>query len=50
MMEIIVTILFVLWVLGLLSQTSVGGAIHVLLVMAIFIFLVRVAQRRKAWH
>lgn len=50
MIEIIIVSLFFLWVIGLLSETAMGGAIHVLLIMAVFIFLMRVAQRQKAWH
>jgi len=37
----------VLWVLGLVSSYTMGGFIHILLVVAIIILLVRVIQGRK---
>jgi hypothetical protein len=43
----IVIILLVLWVLGLVSSYTMGGLIHVLLVIAIIVLLVRVIQGRK---
>ena len=43
----IVIILLVLWVLGLVSSYTMGGLVHVLLVIAIIVILVRVIQGRK---
>jgi hypothetical protein len=43
----IALILIVLWVLGLVSSYTMGGLIHVLLVIAIVVILVRVIQGRK---
>jgi len=43
----IVIILLALWVLGLVSSYTMGGLIHVLLVIAIIVILVRVIQGRK---
>lgn len=43
----IVVILLVLWVLGLVSSYTMGGLIHVLLVVAIVVVLLRVIQGRK---
>jgi hypothetical protein len=43
----IVIILIVLWALGLVTSYTMGGLIHVLLVIAIIIVLVRVIQGRK---
>lgn len=40
-------ILLVLWVLGLVSSYTIGGFIHVLLIVAIVLFLVRVIQGRR---
>lgn len=48
MLMTIVIILIVLWALGLVTSTTMGGLIHVLLVLAIIIVLVRVIQGRKA--
>lgn len=42
MLNTIVILLIVLWLLGLLTSTSMGGLIHILLVVAIIIVLVRV--------
>jgi hypothetical protein len=44
----IAVILIVLWLLGLVSSTTMGGFVHVLLVIAIVIVLVRVISGRKA--
>jgi hypothetical protein len=43
----IAVILLVLWVLGLVTSTTMGGFIHVLLVLAIIVVLVRVIQGRR---
>ncbi len=42
----IAVVLLVLWVLGLVSATTMGGFIHVLLVIAVVLILVRVIQGR----
>ncbi|MDD5365431.1 MAG: lmo0937 family membrane protein [Gallionellaceae bacterium] len=47
MLETIVVILLILWVLGLVSSYTMGGLIHVLLVIAIIVILVRVIQGRR---
>lgn len=43
----IVIILLVLWALGMLTSYTLGGLIHILLVVAIVVFLVRIIQGRK---
>jgi hypothetical protein len=48
MLETIAVILIVLWLLGLVSSYTMGGVIHILLVMAIVVILVRVVQGRRA--
>ena len=48
MLTIIAVVLVVLWLLGLLSSYTMGGFIHVLLVIAIVAVLVRVIQGRRA--
>ena len=40
-------ILFVLWLLGLVSSYTLGGWIHILLVFAIIIILVRLISGRR---
>lgn len=44
MLWTIAVILLVLWLLGLVTGTTIGGFIHVLLVIAIIIVLIRVIQ------
>jgi Family of unknown function (DUF5670) len=46
-LETIAVILIVLWLLGMVSSYTMGGFIHILLVVAIVIFLVRIIQGRK---
>ena len=48
MLWTIAVILLVLWVLGLVSSTTLGGFIHVLLVVALVVFLVGIIQGRRA--
>jgi uncharacterized membrane protein len=40
-------ILLILWLLGLVTSHTMGGFIHILLVIAIVVVLVRVIQGRK---
>jgi hypothetical protein len=47
MLWTIAVILLVLWALGLVTATTMGGFIHVLLVLAIVMVLVRVIQGRR---
>jgi hypothetical protein len=47
MLYTIAVILIVLWLLGLVSGTTMGGFIHVLLVIAIVMVLVNLIAGRK---
>lgn len=47
MLWTIAVILLVLWLLGLVSSYTLGGLIHVLLVIAIVMVLVRLIQGRR---
>jgi len=47
MLFTIAIILLVLWGLGLVTGTAIGGFIHVLLVIAIIMVLIRVIQGRR---
>jgi hypothetical protein len=47
MLWTIAVILIVLWLLGLVSSYTMGGFIHVLLVIAIVVILINVIQGRK---
>ena len=40
-------ILLVLWVLGMVSSYTIGGLIHILLVVAVIVLLVRLIQGRR---
>ena len=48
MLWTIAVVLLVLWALGMVSAYTMGGLIHVLLVVAIVAVLVRVIQGRRA--
>lgn len=47
MLWTICMILVVLWLLGLVTSYTMGGLIHILLVIAIIVVLVRIIQGRK---
>ena len=47
MLWTICVILLVLWLLGMVTSYTMGGFIHVLLVIAIVIVLIRVIQGRR---
>jgi Na+/H+ antiporter NhaC len=47
MLWTIAVILFVLWALGLVTSYTIGGYIHILLVLAVIVVLVRVIQGRR---
>lgn len=47
MLETIAVILLILWVLGLVTAHTMGGLIHVLLVVAIVVVLIRLIQGRR---
>jgi len=47
MLMTIAIILLILWVLGLVSSYTMGGLIHILLVVAIVVILVQFIQGRR---
>lgn len=47
MLETIAVLLLILWALGLVSSYTMGGLIHLLLVVAIAVVLIRVIQGRR---
>jgi len=47
LLETLAVILIVLWILGLVTSYTLGGFIHVLLVVAIVVIVVRVIQGRR---
>lgn len=48
MLYTIVVILLVLWVLGLVTSYTLGGALHILLVIAVVVLLVNFFRGRKS--
>lgn len=47
MLETVAILLIILWALGMVTSYTLGGFIHVLLVIAIVVVLVRVISGRK---
>ena len=47
MLETLAVVLLVLWLLGFVSSYTMGGLIHILLVIAVVMILVRVIQGRR---
>jgi hypothetical protein len=49
MLGTILVVLLVLWLLGVVSAYTLGGYIHILLLVAIAVILIRVIQGRKVF-
>lgn len=47
MLETIAIILVVLWLLGMVTSYTLGGFLHILLVIAVIVILVRVISGRR---
>jgi len=47
MLTTVLVLLIVLWLLGMVSSYTLGGFIHLLLVLAIAVVLIRVIQGRR---
>lgn len=47
MLITIATLLLILWVFGLVTSYTLGGFIHLLLIIAIIVFLIRIIQGRN---
>ena len=47
MLQTIAIVLIVLWLLGMVSSYTMGGFIHLLLILAIAVVLIRVIQGRN---
>lgn len=47
MLGTLIAVLLILWVLGLVTSYTMGGLIHVLLVVAIVVVLLRIIQGRR---
>ena len=49
MLWTIFLILLIMWALGLLTSYTMGGFVHILLVIALVILVVNLMQGRRAW-
>ncbi len=47
MLETLIVVLVVLWLLGMVSSYTVGGFIHILLVIAVVVLLLRMIRGRR---
>lgn len=47
MLETIIVLLVILWLLGLVTSTTMGGFIHILLVIAVIVLIFRVISGRR---
>jgi len=47
MLLTIAVALFILWLVGMISATTLGGFIHLLLVLAVIVVLIRIIQGRQ---
>ncbi len=47
MLEFILVLLVVMWLLGMVSSYTLGGFLHLLLVLAVAVFLIRIIQGRR---
>jgi len=47
MLETLAIVLIVLWLLGFITSYTMGGFIHILLIVAVVVILIRVIQGRR---
>ena len=47
MLNAIIILLIILWILGMATSYTLGGLLHILLVVAVIVFVVRLLQGRK---
>lgn len=47
MLETLIAVLLILWLAGLLTHVVFGGALHILLLAALVILVIRLAQGRR---
>ena len=47
MLETIIVVLLILWALGLVASYTMGGLIHILLVVAVIMILLRLIQGKR---
>jgi uncharacterized membrane protein YtjA (UPF0391 family) len=49
MLWMIFVILLVMWALGLVTSYTMGGFVHILLVVALVVLVINLVQGRRAW-
>jgi hypothetical protein len=49
MLWTIFVILLIMWALGLVTSYTMGGFVHILLVIALIVLVVNLAQGRRPW-
>ena len=49
MLWTIIVILLIMWALGLVTSYTMGGLVHILLVIALIVFVVNLIQGRRVW-
>ena len=49
MLWTIFVILLILWALGLVTSYTMGGFVHILLVIALIVLVVNLVQGRRVW-
>ena len=47
MLETLIVVLVILWLLGMVSSYTLGGFLHLLLILAIAVVLIRIIQGRR---
>ena len=47
MLQTVVIVLLVLWLLGVVTSYTLGGFVHILLVIAVIVVLLRIIQGRR---
>ncbi len=47
MLETLIVVLFLLWLIGLVSSYTMGGFIHVLLVLAVIVLVLRLIRGKR---
>jgi uncharacterized membrane protein YtjA (UPF0391 family) len=47
MLWTIIAILLILWILGLITKVAVGGLLHILLVIAVILFVIQLVSGRR---
>jgi hypothetical protein len=50
MLKLIFIVLFILWLLGMVSGNTLGGFLHILLVLAVGSVLIRIIQGKKPFR